>query len=204
MKKILIYLLLLLAGGAIGYFLNFDSKNEEIAQQDPQKIYIEKVKKHVVKDKAEVEIEKTEDDLVQDDSLIASDNDFIVDTLSNEEDNIEPSENTEKEEVIIMEELISQRTIALGPSPNDTTDVSGMLNLKSTSFSKDIVVEFWQSPLNITGYELTRNRLKLFGFNPNESISLQLDKNEEQILLNTESMSIVLQKTKQFKTLKLR
>jgi len=66
------------------------------------------------------------------------------------------------------------------------------------------MVEFWKSPLNITGYELTRNRLKLFGFNPNESISLQLDKNEEQILLNTESLSVVLKKTNQFKTLKLK
>jgi hypothetical protein len=202
MKKILVYLLLLLAGVGIGYFLNFDFKNEDIAQEDTEEIYVEKVKKKVIKSKSEVE--KTVETPVQDDSQLASDNDFIVDTLSTEEDYIEPSQNTESEEVIIMEELVAQRTITLGPSPNDTTDVSEMLNLKSKSFSKDIVVEFWQSPLNITGYELTRNRLKLFGFNPNESISLQLDKNEEQILLNTESMSIVLQKSKQFKTLKLR
>jgi len=31
-----------------------------------------------------------------------------------------------------------------------------------------------------------------------------LDKNEEQILLNTESLSVVLKKTNQFKTLKLK
>jgi len=110
----------------------------------------------------------------------------------------------EKEEVIIMEELISQRSVLLGLLPNDSTDVSELLKLKSSAFAKDIMVEFWKSPLNITGYELTRNRLKLFGFNPNESISLQLDKNEEQILLNTESLSVVLKKTNQFKTLKLK
>lgn len=202
MKKILIYLLILLAGVGIGYLVNFESDKEEIAQQDPEKIYVEKIKKQIVRDT--VEVEKIVTVVVEVDSSLATDTVIITDTLSPKGDRTANSKNDDQDEVIIMEELISQRTISVGAAPNDSTDVSEMLNLKTAAFAKDIIVEFWQSPLNITGYELTRNRLKLFGFNPNESISLQLDKNENQILLNTETMSIVLQKSKQFKTLKLR
>lgn len=204
MKKILVYLLILLAGIGIGYLASLKPDKEEVAQQDPEKIYIEKVKKQIVRDT--VEVEKIVTVNAEVDSSLTTDTVFITDTLSPKDEktaNLKEKDN-EQEEVIIMEELISQRTISLGAAPNDSTDVSEMLNLKTAAFAKDIIVEFWQSPLNITGYELTRNRLKLFGFNPNESISLQLDKNENQILLNTETMSIVLQKSKQFKTLKLR
>lgn len=202
MRKILIYLLLLLVGVVIGYAFNFNRIDEKNTQQDPEKVYIEKIKKHVVRDTIEIEKIVTVQGKI--DSVYTTDTVFIIDTLSIEDDNNDFSEEKEKDEVIIMEELISQRTIPLGPAPNDSTDVSELLNLKSSAFSKEIIVEFWQSPLNLTGYELHRNKLKLFGFNPNESISLQLDKNEDQLLLNTETMSIVLRKSKQFKTLKLK
>lgn len=203
MKKILLYLLLILAGGAIGYALNSALKHDDSVQQKPEKIYIEKIKRKVIRDT--VKIKKYVGVPTSVDSVFISDTIYISDTLSNSEGNFEnPSNSNGNEEIIMKEELISQRTISLVAAPSDSTDVSEMLNLKSTAFSKDIIVEFWQSPLNLTGYELTRNRLKLFGFNPNESISLQLSKNEEEILFNTESMSIVLRKTKQFKSLKLR
>ncbi len=202
MKKTFLYLLLVLVGIGIGYLLNNNSEGEGADQNDPKKIYFSKNKKQKTIDT--VKIKEHVKTPAPADSVFITDTVYLSDTLASYLDEADNSNYDESDEIIIMEELISQRTIPLEPSPNDSTDVSEMLNLKSSAFSKDIIVEFWQSPLNITGYELTRNKLKLFGFNPNESISLQLDKNEEQILLNTESMSIVLQKSKQFKTLKLR
>lgn len=202
MKKILIYLLILLVGIALGYSLNSGSENEDITEVETKEIQVKKTTKQV--DEQIIQTEKILEVPLEIDSIITSGSEITVDTLLNDEAIFEATEDRDKEEDIIMEELVSQRTIKLGFSPNDSSDVSEMLELKSTSFSNYIVIEFWQSPLSITGYELTRNRLKLFGFNPNESITLQLDKNEEQILLNTDSMSIVLKKSKQFKTLKLR
>ena len=202
MKKILLYLILILVGVGIGYGLNFSLNNNDNAQQTPEKIYVEKIKKRLIIDT--IKVKKFINIPVAMDSVFISDTIYLSDSLIINEKENDLLVDDEKEEVIIMEELISQRSVLLGLLPNDSTDVSELLKLKSSAFAKDIMVEFWKSPLNITGYELTRNRLKLFGFNPNESISLQLDKNEEQILLNTESLSVVLKKTNQFKTLKLK
>ena len=202
MKKILLYLILILVGVGIGYGLNFSLNNNDNAQQTPEKIYVEKIKKRVIIDT--IKVKKFINIPVAMDSVFISDTIYLSDSLIINEKENDLLVDDEKEEVIIMEKLISQRSVLLGLLPNDSTDVSELLKLKSSAFAKDIMVEFWKSPLNITGYELTRNRLKLFGFNPNESISLQLDKNEEQILLNTESLSVVLKKTNQFKTLKLK
>ena len=202
MKKILLYLILILVGVGIGYGLNFSLNNNDNAQQTPEKIYVEKIKKRVIIDT--IKVKKFINIPVAMDSVFISDTIYLSDSLIINEKENDLLVDDEKEEVIIMDELISQRSVLLGLLPNDSTDVSELLKLKSSAFAKDIMVEFWKSPLNITGYELTRNRLKLFGFNPNESISLQLDKNEEQILLNTESLSVVLKKTNQFKTLKLK
>ncbi|PWH87194.1 hypothetical protein [Brumimicrobium oceani] len=202
MKKILVYLFILVAGIGIGYLSNYEPNKKETPEQKPEKIIIEKIKKQIVRDT--VEVEKIVTVIAEVDSSTTSTDIIMTDSLTLADDRNDIIEENEQEEVIIMEELIAQRTIALSAAPSDTSDVSEILKLKTAAFAKEIVVEFWQSPLNITGYELTRNRLKLFGFNPSESISLQLDKIENQILLNTETMSIVLQKSKQFKTLKLR
>lgn len=205
MKRTLIYLSLLLVGIGIGYLLNFDWSPKETVHQVPEKIYIEKVKKEIIRDT--IEIEKIVNVPIVKDTTIETDTLKTTDSLTMgkiEEIEIVNNNSIENEEIIIMEELIAQRTIPLQFPVNDSTDVEEMLNFKTSAFSDEIIVEFWQSPLNITGYELTRNKLKLFGFNPSESISLHLDKSEEQLTLDTESMDILLQKSKQFKTLKLK
>lgn len=202
MRQAVIYLLILIGGIGIGYAINqsFNNSVEIKTKTETDTVIVEKIKKQFIIDTIEVE------KIVY--SSNSSDNNFsemqeYSDTLTFEE--VNNSYSTEDvDEIIIKEQLVSQRTISLEPLPNDSTDVSKLLEMKSNAFSKDIIVEFWQSPLNITGYELSRNKLKLFGFNPDESISLRLGNEEDQLFLNTESMSLLLQKTKQFKTLRLR
>lgn len=208
MKKTLLYLALLLSGIGIGYLLNNNldttAKDEKNIDHQPEKVYIEKIKKEMIRDT--IEIEKIVSVPVKKTPISPStDTLHPTDTMSTKQkEEVLVNQTKNKEEIIITEELIAQRTIPLYYAPNDSSDVAEMLNLKTTAFADEMSIEFWQSPLNITGYELTRNRLKLFGFNPRESISLHLDKVEDQLLLDTESMSIVLKKSKQFKTLKLK
>src|SRR5690554_143511 len=203
MKQGVIYLLILIGGIGIGYIFNllFNAPTEN--ETETEKVIVQKVKKKIIRDTVQVErivYTSTVDTSNIAESLEYADSlDYTYDEESNQYYSSE-----ESEEIIIKEELISQRTISLAPPKNDSTDVSKLLDLKSNAFSNEIIVEFWQSPLNITGYELSRNKLKLFGFNPNESISLHLGTNEDQFFLNTDSMSLLLQKTKQFKTLKLK
>lgn len=226
MRKIAIYLIILIIGGGIGFFLNehFDSnkkQNSEVIEEsakddslsiDKDKAFNEKNSgknkptvtednnsnytdtEEAVSEISENSEEEYEETLLADDSNDAdSNNDYQEEGEEDEED---------EEEIIIMkEELLSQRVLNIEPLKTDTADASSVLELKSESFAKQVTVEFWKSPLNITGYELTRNKLKLFGFNPSETIGLQLSSTGEQLLLNTETMSIILHKTKNFQSL---
>jgi hypothetical protein len=47
--------------------------------------------------------------------------------------------------------------------------VSGIKNNKKTTTS--FTVEFWQSPINYKGYKMTKNKVVLFGMNPDDNIS---------------------------------
>lgn len=202
MKQKLIYLFIFILGIGVGYLFNllFDTSDKI---KTPPPIVVKKVKTEIVKDT--VFIQKPNTESLSDINYITDTLEYTdEDSLNFEEDNSFNTSPEELQEIIFKDELISQRTITVGIPEVDSTDVALLLNMKSNSYSDDIIVEFWQSPLNLTGYELSRNKLKLFGFNPNESISLQIEDNEDQLILNTETMSLLLQKTKQFKPLKLK
>ncbi|HLV43154.1 MAG TPA: hypothetical protein VKY37_12810 [Brumimicrobium sp.] len=200
MRQGVIYILILIGGIGIGFLINQFLDTPLKIQTEIETLVVEKIKKQIVRDT--VEIEKIIYSPVNTDTFVYEVDDFSDSLTLEEEYNIYIPEVNE--EVIIKEELVSQLKIALDAPPMDSTDVSNLLDLKSNAFSNEIIIEFWQSPLNITGYELSRNKLKLFGFNPNETISLQIGNEEDQLFLNTDSMSFILQKTKQFKTLKLK
>jgi len=201
MKQGVIYLIILIGGIGIGYTFNLIYNTPEIINQT-ETVIVEKIKKQIIRDTIRIK-KPVQTNFIPDTSLTDDTYDYY-DSLSIEDEEIGYQASLDTDEIIIKEELISQRTVPLKSLPYDSTDVSNLLEMKGNAFNKDIIVEFWQSPLNITGYELSRNKLKLFGFNPNESISLQLGNDEDEIFLNTESMSLLLQKTKQFKTLKLK
>lgn len=197
----------IIIGLTFGYFL-FDSK--PIVQEET--IVVEKVKKEIVKDT--IEIDKIIKVPVVSDTSTAIIDSLSTDLADNLEDEFENDssefdydssmENDSLEEIIIKEELIVKKRMPIHQAPTDSTDVSELLNMKSTSFSERFDVEFWESPLNLTGYTLSRNRLKLFGFNPNENFYLTIGNNENELIYNSETLSLILYKTEQFKTLRLR
>ncbi len=199
MKEVLKYLIIIIlsltAGWLIGYNLSSDDSTKV------QKVFIEKIKEKVVRDtikvKEPVYIEKTyEDSLMNNDTLDVAFDDtsgiFNLDSI----DQVIDSE-------IMREELMNTRSLEIEWITKDSLDVSELLNKKANSFSEKMIIEFWQSPLNLTGYELSRNKLKLFGFNPEESISLQVEDDKSELILKTKSFVLRLPKTNQFKTVKL-
>lgn len=220
MKNLVPYLLLLILGGVIGYFIgtnNYSSVENSIVKKDTK--IVEQTK--IIKDTVVIEkvipkkVESNLDTLSIDSLLIDTLNLDLVDSLTYDltelsdstliEDSVEINEEADFDDEIIQELLLSQRSLQIAPSSRDTEeDVDEMLELKANAFSSTMIVEFWQSPLNLTGYELTRNKLKLFGFNPNENISLQLSHEEDKLFLNTETMSLILEKSTRFKTLSIK
>lgn len=207
MKRILIYLLVLTFGIVIGYALN-NLLRVPRKHPQPKKIFVDKIKKQIIKDTIIVEkfINTVPSGLEEDTTDTTSDSEPIDSTFSNEnhKDDGSDAEVNDTNEVIISEKMIGHRLTYLKHNPIDSTDIEAMLGVESNAFSNEITIEFWQSPLNLTGYVLTRNKLKLFGFNPNETFTLHLSKDSEHLFLNTETLSILLEKTEQFKNLALK
>ena len=76
--------------------------------------------------------------------------------------------------------------------------VSGIKDRK-----KDIVasfkVEFWQSPINYKGYKMTKNKIVLFGMNPDETIMLFHSNDDEGIFLKQNQNYFKIYYTDNFK-----
>lgn len=159
----------------------------------------------VVKEK--VYIEKTEIvDAAEDvDSLLIVDVDT---TLLLEDTAVVTSEEKEQEQVeediIISDRLVGKKQVAISVIQNDSTNVEDILELGTNAFAKDILMEFWESPLELIGYELNRSRLKLYGFNPYESYSLQVPESNNQLVLVHKGNVYYLTKTDRFKRLEVR
>ena len=163
-------------------------------------VYKEKLKTKTIRDTLVI-TEKISDTTFVSDSLTVVDSSLV----DNESDSsiYTPTDEEVYDVDIITEKLVSKRNIPIKIEENDSIDQSELLNIKSKSFNNSIIVEFWESPLELTGYELSRNKLKLFGFNPNESISLHFENNKEELLMQTETLKLHLSKTQKFKSLNL-
>src|SRR5690554_3064662 len=212
MKKFFIYLTILIIGGILGFLASniintapSQSIETQIVKKVEEKVIIDTV---IVKKKYPVVVLEDTTKAVElvsyEDSLYVE----VYDETQSEEADNDFSEFISEEDTmmydIISYELLSQRTVILTLPPIDSTDVEDLLDLKSYAFSQKMTIEFWKSPLNLTGYELSRNKLKLFGFNPTESLHLSLSQNGESLFLNTETMSILLIKSDNFRTLNLK
>lgn len=198
MKQVITYTLLVGLGVLIG-FLIF-GLNEKDVITEVKTVYKEKIKTNTIRDTLVITKRITDTTLVSD-TMTVADSSFAV----NEADSsiYTPTDEEVYDIDIITEKLVSKRNITITIEENDSIDQSELLNINSKSFNNSIIVEFWESPLELTGYELSRNKLKLFGFNPNESISLHFENNKEELLMQTETIKLHLSKTQKFKSLNL-
>ncbi|MDX1653227.1 MAG: hypothetical protein R3277_12085 [Brumimicrobium sp.] len=199
MKNALIYLFTFILG-AVSCFLvlRFTSLIEitpKVKTVVREKIRTKTVRDTVVLTKPSTKKYNPSDTLTFEDSLLIAQS---LDTLFDP-----PADEIIVDEDIITERMVSKRNITVIKEVPDSLDATELLNINANSFSNSITVEFWESPLELTGYELTRNKLKLFGFNPNESITLRLAEDKDYLILKTETLNLILTKSKKFKSLNL-
>lgn len=198
MKQVITYTLLIGLGLLIGFFI-FRCEEQEVITE-VKTVYKDRVQTKTVVDTLVI-TKKVTDTLSIYDSMTENDT-LSFQNKSDSSDYVKSNEEVFDGD-IIAEKLISKRNIPLIIVENDTIDQSELLNISSKSFNNSIIVEFWESPLELTGYELSRNKLKLFGFNPNESISLHFDNSKDELLMQTETIKLYLVKTQKFKSLNL-
>ena len=141
---------------------------------------------------------------ITDDSLGALLN---ADTLIIDNEIISPEEDEEYFE-IVSERLIAKRVVEVKIIQPDSLDASDLLNLKADSYSKSLAIEFWESPLDLIGYELNRSRLKLFGFNAEELVQIERAYDSEkltvQIGTGNNSLVLILEKSPKFNSIILK
>jgi hypothetical protein len=68
------------------------------------------------------------------------------------------------------------------------------------SFSELIQIEYWNSPLQLTGYELSKNKLKLFGFDPSQQLVLS-ERNDKGLDVYFDDELHIFYKTNKFTAL---
>ncbi|MEX2484605.1 MAG: hypothetical protein WED10_08595, partial [Brumimicrobium sp.] len=171
MKQLFTYLIIFAAGIFVGFLVLYLNPKERIKKEVKTVYRDRKVDTKTVYDTVTVteslHIETSKSDSLTFDntneSEVIADTDSIVTNGNNEE----TSEQEVVEDDIIAERMLSKRNLTLKVVESDSIDDSELLNINTDRYSSNMIVEFWESPLELTGYELTRNKLKLFGFNPN-------------------------------------
>lgn len=203
-KKYIQFLVVFLLGGGIGamaiYLVTNASGLEEAEQPVVQKVFEKKVVNDTVyltrekraKDHEE-EHEEIEVQVEPRDTL-----DDVIDSLVLREDT-----NNVSDDLIVSERMASSIKVKLRKyQEEDSVDVAEIFNVKSEHYNAEMNVQFWTSPLQLTGYELSRNTLKLFGFDPRQAVLLQAKEgNRLQLVIDT--MSFELRKTDKFISLEL-
>ena len=115
------------------------------------------------------------------------------------------SNNIEEDYEIVSEKLIISKQVKINAFESaDSNQVVELLKLNTKEFNNIIIVEYWDSPLELTGYELSRSKLKLFGFNSFDEIELCQTLKNDEINLRIGSDNFLIQKRNKFSSILLK
>ena len=202
MNRFIIFLLGFLVGGIVIYVLgdffprivinHTTIKKESYDREKADTILVVKASKKKVERQPERK------------KAVVSDTALIVEEKP--EDSISPdtlsavTEDVDAED-IVTDRLLSKRTVLLQGLPVSTdTSASGKLAEKvgeTSYFSKKMMVEFWESPIDFMGYRLNKTTLVLYGISPQESFEL-IYQNKNTLLFRTEETEIPMIKTEKY------
>lgn len=186
--KLGIYILFLTLGillGAAAVLVLYPTSIEKV--EVPVYKEIIKIKKDTVKFKTKRTI-KNVDNVV---TTAEDTSTYLIDTL-NEQDTISIDD-------VLTESIISTKTIKINPL-KEIDSTAYLLNVYVPSFSELIQIEYWNSPLQLTGYELSKNKLKLFGFDPSQQLVLS-ERNDKGLDVYFDDELHIFYKTNKFTAL---
>jgi hypothetical protein len=203
--KILIPLSLLIAGIAIGYVVGINSdkieKEKEFAIESTPSVQ-EVIHDTIIETKIiEIETEKLVsppidslviDSLIQNmlvvDTLVEVVREIINDSIGDEELNILSDVRLKLMKLPIKHLNVKViESDSLLKSAIDITDIE----------NKNINIEFWESPINFSGYKLSKSKLIIYGLSP--QFDYQLFKSHKTYYLKFHSIIYELIETEEFK-----
>lgn len=131
---------------------------------------------------------------------------LAIDSLTSSSDiENQDSITMESEDIIDHDRLIKVSTLPISKfMPRKDTSYAEKLATKigkDESFLDDIVVEFWESPLEYTGYKLNKSKLILYGISTDNDLELSYDSKADALKLLINGNPTYLRKTEQFKSI---
>jgi hypothetical protein len=105
--------------------------------------------------------------------VMAEADSLLRDTLFGNEQSTSENFIVRKDELLGSRkiEVTNLQTQTANPSDSILEKVSGIKD-NSKNVIASFSIEFWQSPINYKGYKMTKNKIVLFGMNPEEAIRL--------------------------------
>ncbi|MES2838299.1 MAG: hypothetical protein V4667_12290 [Bacteroidota bacterium] len=96
-------------------------------------------------------------------------------------------DSTEETIEVKKDELIKILTLDIEKKTIDnTTKTDSILNnlagVKNKKIVTKMLVEFWQSPINYKGYQMTKNKLVVFGLNPDEAKKMLMQNDKTYLI----------------------
>ncbi len=195
--KYLIFIGLFAAGGIAGYFVGVNqSFNEvEIPSNETERITEFVYDTIVERERVEVPVYRTPIDTIVEevDSVEGA---FLLDTLKNK---IFPRDTSTEEGLSIKrdEQIAAMRIpiIYLEPSVEKDSVIKDLLGINE-NLPTEMTAQFWSSPLNFSGYKLSKNTLILYGLSDQYEY-IVYHKNDAYYLSN-DAIFYVLEETQQF------
>ncbi|NOQ75877.1 MAG: hypothetical protein GQ574_27980 [Crocinitomix sp.] len=195
--KYLIFIGLFAAGGVTGYFVGANqSYNEVEIPSNETELITEFIYDTIIEqERIEVPVYRNPADTVNEevDTLNAT---LLLDTLKN---NILPRDTTSDEGLNIKrdEQVATKRIpiIYLKSSIEKDSIIKDLLGIKE-NLPTEMVAQFWSSPLNFSGYKLSKNSLILYGLS--EQYDYTVYHKDETYYLTNEAVFYVLRETQQF------
>ncbi len=195
--KYLIFIGLFAAGGITGYFVGVNQSVNitEIPINETERITEFVYDTIVEHERVEVPVYPELVDTINDaqDSLMVL---VLLDTLKNQ---ILPRDTTNDEGLSIKrdEQITAMRIpiVYLEPSIEKDSIIKDLLGINENR-PTEMTVQFWSSPLNFSGYKLSKNTLLLYGLSDQHEYTVY--HKDETYYLSYETICYLLKETQQF------
>lgn len=184
---------LFVIGGSIGYLVGAYEPEQNITDESPAVEYITETVKDTIVETRYVN-STVNDELI--DSL-----DQLVDSLMFADSSLTEiviDSNKVDDDISIRREILKNsiwlKVSVLKEIERDTL-IEEMMGVE-TKFPTKLQIEFWESPLQFSGYQFSRNKLVLYGL-PTET-AYKIYRREKKYYLTTENIYYSLTETEQF------
>lgn len=193
--KYIIAIGIFIAGGLTGYFIgNSSSLNEVAVDESPTTEFITQTVHDTIIKTTQINVVEPSDEI---DSLIELNDSLIAaqdSLLSLTETDTNDSDISISREVMEKSVWLSVQIIEEIDESEDSL-VKEMMGIQESMPTK-LLVEFWQSPLNFSGYKLSKSKLVMYGM-PSQ-LTYKLYRNKSKYYFSTENVFYELKETESF------